>query len=140
MSVYPELEAAVLPLMKHYQTDLLLHDRKAIEEHPEMPFLHWCSDSNTHLIFLEPPEAYPKEGVWIPYLFGQADRWHLVKSVTQMAEYFLNPYNMPERYQARYFNGRKMTVVSLQRALEIARDYRHGIEATFKQPLRLHVA
>lgn len=131
MSVYEELEAAVLPTLTHYRDDLLVHDRRAIEEHPGVPFLHYSSAMNTHMALLPPASSYPPAGVWIPFLFGQADRWHLVQSVISMAQYFLNPSNMPERYTARYFNGRKLVVVTVAKALEIAREYRRQTEAEF---------
>jgi hypothetical protein len=130
MSVYEELEALVLPRLTNHQADLTTHDREAIAAHSG-PFLHWSWDCGTYLISLVPPDEYPRKDVWIPYLFGQADRWHLVKQVTEMASYFLNPTNNPERYMALYFDGKRIRKIDCKRALEIARDYRRATEDAF---------
>lgn len=127
MSVCAELEAAVLPHLHYFKDDLLVHDRKAIEDHPGCPFLHWSCDSNTHILFLVPQEEYPRKDVWIPYLFGQADRNHLLKQVTEMAEYFTRPNCDPGRYAVHRYTGKRLVKIDSKQAVEIAQDYCRAI-------------
>lgn len=132
MSVYDELEAAVLPRMTAFQTDLTKWDRAVLEKHPGCLFLHYHCDSNTYLILLMPPEEYPKDGEWVPYLFSQADRWHIVKQVTEMAEYYLQASTNPERYTCHYFDGKRLRKIDKEEAKRIAWVYRRGIESGWK--------
>lgn len=121
MNVYKELEKVVLPQMTDYQTDLVKHDRNWIQAHPGVPFLHYSSDTGTHFIAFHKLEEYPAEGVRVPYLFGHADREHLLNEVVEMAKYFNR-----ERYYAKrvyYFDGKKLTKIDHGRAIQLATEY-----------------
>ena len=129
--IYDQLEAACLPMMTGYQTDLTQHDREAIEENPCVPFLHWMRDTNTHIDFLKDASEYPKAGERVRYLFGHADRWHIVGEVQSMAEYFTRPCNEPGRYTVHHYDGVKLRKITVEKAVEIARAYRKRIESEF---------
>ena len=139
MSAYEQLEAAVSPILLHYRNDLLVHDRAAVEEHPGVPFLHWACDSHTHILFLIPPDEYPQAGKWIPYLFGQADRSHLLRQVTEMAEYFVRPTNNPDRYTVHHFTAGRLIKIDPRKAVEVAERYSRQIRHAWEVKPRLSV-
>ena len=81
--------------MRHYQTDLQEIDQRLIAQHPGVPFLHWTRDMGTHLAFLHEPDwtGWPAKGVQVNYLFGMADREHIMRSETKgTAEYMVSHY------------------------------------------------
>jgi hypothetical protein len=129
MNVYEQLEAAVLPMMTDYQGDLTKWDRAMIEKNPGMLFLHYARESNTYLIMLMPPSDYPPRGEYVPYLFGQADRRHIVSQVTEMAEYFTMRSNLPKL--VHYFDGKRLRKIDEGEAKRIAWVYRRATEAAF---------
>lgn len=135
---YSQLEKAVSPLLLHYRTDLTTHDKAGIANHPGVPFLHWACDSNTHIVFLIPASEYPAKGERIKYLFGTADRQHLLNEVSSMAEYHMRPTNNPERYTIHYFDGRSLRQVCASFALGVANDYKADIRRQWNKEARLH--
>jgi hypothetical protein len=54
LSIYPQLEKAVLPLIEHWREDLIQIDREFIDARPTTPFLHWTRETGTTLVFLPP--------------------------------------------------------------------------------------
>ena len=126
MSVYEQLEAATLPLIEAYREDLTKHDRSAIEESPDLPFLHWTRSTGTHIVFLQGDDTLPAEGERVKYLFGTADRVHIVRQVVEMARSFTRP-NDPPSSAVHYFDGRKLHAITAARAVEIAEQYRRSM-------------
>jgi hypothetical protein len=127
MCVYQELEAKVLPLMQHYQTDLTKHDKALLEQQPNVPFLHWACDSSTFLMLMIDASEYPKAGEVVPYLFSSADRWHLVNEAVNMASYFVRATNNPERFTVHYYDGKQLSEINVEKALELARQYKERV-------------
>lgn len=124
--IYRQLFELTTAEIKDYRADLETHDRRAIEERPGVRFLHWTWSSGTFLTFLPPADAFPREGVTQPFLFGEADREHLLDSIVSMAEYFTLPYNRVPR-RTLYFDGARFQIISAQKALTIAKDYARAI-------------
>jgi len=91
MSIYEQLEAAVLPLLEDFQTDLTVHDRAAIEARPGCPFIVWARSTGTDMTILRRAKDFPPEGVKVPYLFGWSDREHILDETTAVAEARLRP-------------------------------------------------
>lgn len=135
MSVYKQLEERCLPLMKAYQNDLVKIDREMIEAKPDCRFLHWTCETNTHLTMLTPinDEEYPPCGKFVPYLFGTADRQHILKQKVVMAEYFTKPAHSPEKYTCHYFTGKTLRQITVQEAVKIAKEYVRPIETKWHQ-------
>ena len=121
-TVYDELEAACLPLIEVYQDDLLKHDRAALEANEGKPFLHWTHDRGTHITFLLGIGDLPARGVYVKYLFGMADRWHIAREMKSLAEWHANPNNGGD-YLVHYFDGKRLKVVTKQQALQIATEH-----------------
>lgn len=137
--VYTALESAVLPMMRHYQTDLTTHDRNAITD--STPFLHWAHDSGTVIVFLLSADdsRLPKPGDRVPYLFGTADRHHIVSEVRNMAEYYCRPCNASPRL-VHHFDGKRLRRIDDTKALSIARDYVRQVESVWQRKERGAVA
>ena len=128
---YAQLYELSSPILKAYRDDLERWDKATIEENPGVPFLHWTRDNGTHLSLLWPPEHYPKRGESVRYLFGTADRRHLVNQCVTIAEYFLKPFS--PALLVVYCDGQKPPrVINEELAVEIARTYRHGMDSLWK--------
>ncbi len=80
LQAYTEIEAAALPLIEHYQTDLTKHDRNAIYANDGAAFLHATRSHGTLIFSFRPHDspAYPDAWQQVPYLFGTADRRHIL--------------------------------------------------------------
>jgi hypothetical protein len=128
-NIYQELEDRCLPLIQAFKDDLLVHDRKAIDDFPNTPFLHWTRDTGTTIVHLLEPGEYPGPGQRVPYLFGTADRWHILNGVRDMATYHVKPMNDPHKYTAHYFDGERLRPITVDKAVEIAEQYRRRTEA-----------
>lgn len=128
MGVYDELEAKCLPLIENYHTDLTKWDRQAIELHPCCPFLHWTRDTGTHIIMLTPEDSYPKRGERVRYLFGTADREHLLRQTLVVAEYC----DRETHLACHYYDGVKLRSISSQDAVSIVKQYMREIERNWR--------
>jgi hypothetical protein len=124
--------AASLPLISHYQDDLMVHDLRAISENPKTPFLHVTRDYGTYLTMLVPADAYPAAGEMVPYLFGTADRRHILKG--KGAEIDYAEKNHPNA-TVRHFDGATLCRVSYAQARQIIADYQRAIETAWRGAL-----
>ena len=122
-SIYEQLEAHCLPLIEAYHADLTKHDREAIENNPDVPFLHWTRRSGTWLIHLWPLEKLPKKGERVKYLFGTADREHIVREAATLARSFVN--DRDGILCCYYFDGQKLWWLTVGEAYDRARQYHH---------------
>lgn len=123
----------VSPILQDYRADLEKWDRQAIADNPGCPFLHWTRASGTHIQFLPTADSYPAEGVLVPYLFGSADRHHLLQETSSMAGYHANKCN-GDVLLVLYYDGCKIRTITLERAVQIAREYRRKIEYEWAHP------
>lgn len=134
-TIYEQLESKCLPLIKHYQTDLTEHDKKAITENPHCRFLHYTNESGTYIIFLPEHDdpSFPPSGFAIPYLFGTATREHIARQIKSMAEYHIKPSN-PQPIAVHYFNGKTLLSKTPSQAFTIADIHtRHLLDTWDKQ-------
>lgn len=121
-SIFSQLLAKCRPLIESYEIDLLEYDKAAIggDTAPAVPFLHWTRATGTHLVHLQPAEAYPPANVWIPYLFASAERRHILDQIVVQARCFGN-----DRVRiVHYFDGRQLREITVEQAIAIAEDYR----------------
>lgn len=130
MCIYTELEAACLPLIQHYHNDLLKWDKEMLEEFPDCPFLHYTNEFGTHIIMLPAAddECYPPRGKFVPYLFGTADRDHILREKLSMAEYHTRAANCPERFTVHHFDGRQLRKITVAKGVDLAKEYVRSIE------------
>ncbi len=133
---FHQLKAACLPRIEDYHADLLKHDRRAIRRRPTTPFIHLTRQYGTYITMLPPAEEYPPQGVEVPYLFGKADRWHLLKEVSEMIRFGMNYH--PDSL-LHYFDGENLRTVTYPQAQEIVRLYTARITESFRNR-QLHAA
>lgn len=132
-TAYEQLVDACLPLIEAYRDDLLKHDKLWFEQNPGVPFLHWTRPCGTTICGLPAADSYPKGGERVKYLFGTADRWHLLKEVVEMAEHHTRPSNSPEQFTCHHFDGKKLRKITIETAVDVARQYVRRIEAEWNK-------
>jgi len=124
-SIYIQVKELSLPLIKSYQTDLLKHDRRIIRQNPGVPFIHTTTEYGTHIVLLHGPDTYPGPGEQVKYLFGYADRYHILNQNVDFITYYPSQYRDSS---ILYYDGRStVKKITLAQAGYIARDYKHGI-------------
>lgn len=126
--VYQQIVSLCLPLIEAYENDLLLHDRRMIVQHPEWPFLHWTRDTGTHMVQMPPADSdvWPAKGEVVPFLFGRADREHILKSTTVLAGSIHRDQLVPGNKRQRavyYFDGKRLRSVTPAEAYQVAQEY-----------------
>ncbi len=123
-----QLRTACVRRITAYHKDLLVHDRREIRSHPGTPFLHLARDFGTYLTLLIPATAYPPQGEQVRYLFGHADRWHILKQITSVQIYHQSHH--PDAL-LHYFDGKILREISHDQAKEITRLYTVRISNEF---------
>ena len=124
MDIYQPVKEKALPLIDAYHDDLLVHDKRDLENSPGVPFLHFTGDTGTYLLFMIPAEAYPAKGVTMPYLFGKADRGHILRQYLKTIEH-MKKVNRQDLIL--YFNGKRLIEINQERAESITRKYEDKI-------------
>ncbi len=127
MNTYQALHDLVQHHITDYRDDLLVIDKRFIEMHPGVPFLHWTRQWGTHCSFLHPADdpIWPAEGVSVPYLFATADRRHILKEVESCAQYH-HLHGTPS-LAVHYFDGRRIVPITTLSAWQIAQEYVNSV-------------
>jgi hypothetical protein len=127
-TIYDQLFEQSQAIVEAYRTDFD-HDKQIIGLNPTTQFIHIAYSTGTYLDLLSPFEAYPAPGVFVPYLFGQADRWHLLKSsgcgVRAVA-------SMPRNCIIHYFDGKNLKQIDIKTAKLIVNDYQTAMTERFR--------
>jgi len=130
MDIYQQVEKKALPLIKAYHGDLLIHDKGTITENPGIPFLHFTGDAGTCLVLLIPAKDYPEAGKLVPYLFGVADRLHILKEKTKIVE-CMKSTNRQDLILC--FDGEMLGEITQEKAELIARKYQEKILSEWRK-------
>jgi len=101
-----------------YRSDIDI-DCKEIDK-GELRGLVGLRESGTTLIPFTPAEKYPLKGEKVPYLFGRADREHLLQDVQGMTGYIIES---PEHRIILYLSGEKIYRVDYKTARALAALY-----------------
>ncbi len=129
-TIYRELRKRCLRLIEHYHDDLLVHDRRILRNNPGVPFLHWTRATGTciELLFPHDDERWPNKGEEVPYLFGYADREHILQQCVGTSEYRANKMNTETRL-VLYNDGKGVGLkeISLEKAVEIAKEHERRV-------------
>lgn len=127
MNTYQELYERVQAHVLNYRGDLAF-DQQSIEANPGVPFLHWTRENGTELDFH--PNAsdpsWPAKGERVPYLFGQADRRHILRMKVEIARYWVG-----KDVTCLHFDGTRFHEVTPEQAVQIAQGYQQCIEAVW---------
>ena len=126
-ATYEQLERLALPHLETFRADLTEHDRRWIENNPDTPFVHMTRDTGTILTGLYPADsnAFPADGDRIPYLFGHADRWHMLRDGTSLI------CRAEGEHIYHYCNGRTVRPITHAEAQTIRRDYIRTVSAAW---------
>ena len=87
--VFEQVKIKVFPFIKHYMSDLMVHDKSTIEGMPDIDFLHLTRESGTHMFMFTPEDSYPSKCSRIPYYRGTADRYFILKDICSRIPYML---------------------------------------------------
>ena len=124
MDIYEQVREKSLPLIKAYHDDLIKHDKKSILENPGVPFLHFTGDTGTYAFFMISAEKYPAKGESMQYLFGRAERFHILGQFVKMVE-CMKRVNRQDL--VLYFDGEKLTEITQEKAEDLAWKYQWRI-------------
>lgn len=127
MEVFNQLVERSLPYLESYQEDLLKHDKRELEMYPGRKFIHFTGSMGTYVIMLYELEDYPADGELVPYLFGTADRWHILKQLGVMVDCIINHSNRTEL--VLYYDGQSLKKITLEKALDIVKSYTKKIKS-----------
>lgn len=129
--IFKQIMEKSLPLIENYENDLLVHDKKTIKGLKKtIPFLHYTNKNGTHLVIFHLYEDYPKDGESIRYIFGHADRDHLLNQVKEIISFF----RRKKQELILYYNGNgKLSEVTQSRAEELGKEYDHIMRDKFRK-------
>lgn len=113
--------------VKHYKSDLD-EDAKLINQGKECLFFVY--ESGSHAIVLFNFESYPAFDQRVPFLFGTANRDHILNETGSILE-CESVKNAPLKF---YFDGKQMfRLGDIQEATTIVADYKRKMSAIFKK-------
>ncbi len=139
-SLYTQLETLCLPLIESYQADLTTHDKAALADprNVGLPFIHWTRKYGTHLSFLLPDDdrRFPACGLKVPYLFGEADRHHIVSDVVDVAKYWDSPQADGSVLRVTHYNGTELCECTARDAVRFCEMWRDLLFAEWNKPTR----
>ncbi|MCC6880924.1 MAG: hypothetical protein IT576_02125 [Verrucomicrobiales bacterium] len=120
------LRTAAKPKMEGYFVDLAT-DEKVIRLSPGIPFIHFTRKFGTWMSLMHPADhkIWPPKGIKIPYIFGEADRSHILRAIVDCARY--SQKNGPTLL-ALYFDGETLSQITTARAVEIADEHVKSVE------------
>ena len=119
MNTYQEVKKHAFPFIESYQDDLVVHDKRCIEENPGVPFLHFTGKTGTYLERLVDADAYPTGS--FKYIFGWSTREELLDAIVPITNSMKTRYGRGDL--ALYYDGKFVKEISHKKATEIATDY-----------------
>ena len=127
---YPELRRKVRKLIQAFHCDLDKYDRDILKAIDPTPYLHFTRELGTHLIVLRSASDYPKAGEQIPYLFGTADREHILRSGMSIFECIDRERNT---LAVHHFDGAKLHEIDMDKAKRVLQDYMDDVRRQWQR-------
>lgn len=126
MNVYDELFKRCSPLVEAYRDGLLVYDRDLIAMYPGRKFLHFTRNTGTFLHLMHPADdaVFPPKEVRVPYLFGTADRSHMLEDVQKCVK---SSCKSSSTLLILYYDGKRLQEVDRDKALTLWLDYAEGV-------------
>jgi len=129
-TIFETLKSKTESFVKHYKTDFD-RDNQCIAINKGVPFVHIARESGTNIVFFNTDLSYlPKKGERVPYLFGIADREHIVRGRVSCIEYF---FKQNDKYIIHYFDGKKLTKIDFKKAIDLKNAYLNRVFSTWKR-------
>lgn len=119
------------PLMLDYQSDLEIDKTSIVLA--QAPFIHWTRETGTALEPLIAPDQYPPSKKRVPYLFGTADREHILSQRVGTAAYMANPNNVAV-VACHYFDGKALKRIKLEDAIDLMNNYAGQVRRCWANP------
>lgn len=121
-SCWYELREQCEPMIEHHLSDLLKIDRSMILEHWGVPYLHWTRECGTYIQFLHSHNSpvFPPKGTRTAYIFGTADRDHVLRAISVVAEC---ERRAGSKRLVHYFDGTTLKVIDADKAIELAHKH-----------------
>jgi len=119
---YYELVEKCRPFILAFEDDLLKHDMNNLRDNPPYPYIHITRECGTWLFPLLPADSpnFPEKNERVSYLFGTADREHILKQTTEC----LTGNTIAETaLLVNYFDGKELRTISLSMAISIAKRH-----------------
>lgn len=116
--VFERLLRRISPIVTHYRSDLDI-DERLIGANQGEQFLHWARECGTtlHFLFGADHKSYPAKGVKVPYLFGTADRDHILRQASSIA---ICEQRLGSSRIVHHYDGKQLRQISIQDAVDIA--------------------
>ena len=126
MKIYEQLKALSLPIIESYHDDLIKHDLNSLTRYPGIPFLHFTGTTGTHLVIMHPADndRFPPPGEQVPYLFGTADRNHILEGKVITVECMGKSWRQD---LILHYDGNRLRKVSHEKSLEIVKTYANAV-------------
>lgn len=119
--VFETIKELSEPLIQDYHDDLLVHDKSSIKGNTEnIPFIHFTGTLGTYIFFLEPSEKYPVKGEIVKYLFGHADREHILEQVFKSVKWCRNSNRQS---LILYYDGTRISKINQDIAESLTKEY-----------------
>ena len=128
MDLHQELVEKALPFIEDYQKDLLVHDKNHLDNFPDRPFIHFTGSTGTHIVTLWFLEDYPKKYETVSYLFGTADRDHILNELKTIVDCMKRCNRMD---LILYFDGNKLRKINYEIAKSKVDEYTRKMKQTF---------
>jgi len=131
-TLYAELHKRCIHKISKFESDLTAIDREWLIEHPGVPFIHVTRTYGTHLLALWPATQYPAPGEYVPYMFGVADRGHILHGLTDFLEAIVKVH-AGQVQQWLYYDGQRLVDATEARARTIVAKHIAATEAAWKK-------
>lgn len=122
-----QYKAYAKTIVKHYLGDIEIDLNMMKSKDPAVIFLR---PSGTHYIQFTPADKYPKYGERVKYLFGTADRLHILKGKKEILAHCIKEGHTEHIV---YFNGEDIEKIQLDKAIEIVDEYDSEIRRAFEE-------
>lgn len=131
--VYQTVKELSEPFIEHYHNDLLIHDKNAIEGNTEnSPFLHFTGTLGTYIFIFEPSEKYPKAGERVKYIFGHADREHIINGVLESVKWCRNSNRQS---LILYYDGTRISKINQDIAESLTDEYVTNMKKQWREEI-----
>jgi hypothetical protein len=129
--VYQTVKNLSEPFIENYKDDLLVHDKNSIESNTEnIPFIHFTGTLGTYIFFFEPSEKYPAKNEIVKYIFGHADREHILNGVLKSIKWCRNSNRQS---LILYFDGTRISKINQDVAESLTEEYIKKIKAEWRE-------
>ena len=117
--------------MTAYEADLT-YDRTEMDKYPGVPFIHVQRGTGTSMTMMHTIRSFPiTNNLPVPYLFGHANRTHIVKD---QADCLINFYQHETPLQITHYDGKDFHTISYEKMASLLREWKERLTIAFRRP------